>query len=137
MTTEWLERMELWLATNRPDYLERLRPGATEAELDAFEARFSLQLPDSFREFYRWRNGQPPDLSASLSQNWMFSSLDEIAETKELLDGMIGTDFEDPKWWRLSWIPFLANGGGDHLCLDLTAEGFKNWSSRWRMELWN
>ena len=39
-----------------------------------------------------------------------------------MLDGMIGYDFDDPKWWRRGWIPFLANGGGDHLCVDLTAE---------------
>jgi cell wall assembly regulator SMI1 len=39
-----------------------------------------------------------------------------------MLDGMIGTDFEDPRWWRRGWVPFLANGGGDHLCLDLDAE---------------
>jgi cell wall assembly regulator SMI1 len=43
--------------------------------------------------------------------------------TKELLDGMIGTDFEDPKWWwRRGWVPFLWNGDGDHLCLDVVAE---------------
>ena len=34
---------------------------------------------------------------------------------------MIGFDFEDPKWWRRGWVPFLSNGG-DHLCLDLIAE---------------
>ena len=22
-------------------------------------------------------------------------------------------------WWRPAWVPFLENGGGDHLCLDL------------------
>jgi len=40
-----------------------------------------------------------------------------------MLDGMIGYDFEDPRWWRRGWVPFLANGGGDHLCLDLDAGG--------------
>jgi cell wall assembly regulator SMI1 len=52
----------------------------------------------------------------------MFSPLDDIVSSKELLDGMIGEDFDDPKWWRRSWVPFLPNGGGDHLCIDLTAE---------------
>jgi len=52
----------------------------------------------------------------------MFCPLDEVAETKAMLDGMIGFDFEDPRWWREGWIPFLANGGGDYLCLDVAAE---------------
>jgi cell wall assembly regulator SMI1 len=52
----------------------------------------------------------------------MFSSIEEIADTKGIYDGMIGVDFTDPRWWRRGWIPFLANGGGDHLCLDLIAE---------------
>ncbi|MEZ6035584.1 MAG: SMI1/KNR4 family protein [Planctomycetaceae bacterium] len=52
----------------------------------------------------------------------MFASLNDVSETKDMLDGMIGYDFEDPKWWRRGWVPFLANGSGDHLCVDLAAE---------------
>jgi cell wall assembly regulator SMI1 len=57
-----------------------------------------------------------------LGKNRTFSSLDEVSSIKELLDGMIGFDFEDPKWWRRGWIPFLHNGAGSHLCVDLAAE---------------
>jgi cell wall assembly regulator SMI1 len=117
-----IERVDHWLAANRPDYYARLRPGATDAALDTFEARFTLRLPVPFRAFYRWRDGQEPECTASLENNRMFSSLGEVAETKEMLDGMIGSDFEDPRWWRRGWVPFLANGGGDHLCLDVAAE---------------
>jgi cell wall assembly regulator SMI1 len=35
---------------------------------------------------------------------------------------MIGYGFDDPKWERRGWIPFLSNGGGDRLGLDLMAE---------------
>ena len=49
-------------------------------------------------------------------------SLEEIAEAKELLDGMIGYDFDDPRYWRRGWVPFLHNGGGSYLCLDLVAD---------------
>jgi hypothetical protein len=48
----------------------------------------------------------------SLYNNRRFSGLSEIVETKTILDDMIGYDFEDPKWWRQAWIPFLSNGGG-------------------------
>lgn len=122
MLTALIERVDHWLAVNRPDYYGRLQPGVTDAAMDAFEVRFSLRLPEPFRAFYGWRNGQEPTCSASFQNNRMFSSLEEIAATKEMLDGMIGSDFEDPRWWRRGWVPFLANGGGDHLCLDVAAE---------------
>ena len=48
--------------------------------------------------------------------------LHEIANTKDMLDGMIGYDFDDPQYWRRGWVPFLHNGSGSYLCLDLAAE---------------
>jgi len=120
--SDLLVRMDKWLAANRPDYYGKLLPGASPKDLDAFEKKFQLQLPSGFRELYQWRNGQDPNSSDSLQDNWMFSPLQDLSDSKDTLDGMIGSDFEDPKWWRRGWVPFLSNGGGDHLCLDLTAE---------------
>lgn len=122
MMDELIRRADAWLAANRRDYYEALRPGATDAELGAFEEKFSLGLPPEFRRLYRWRNGQDPTTSLSLHDNRMFSTLSGIIETKEILDGMIGQDFDEPTWWRAAWVPFLSNGGGSHLCLDLAAE---------------
>lgn len=122
MIAALIKRLDRWLAANRPDYYAHLQLGATDAQLDGFEAQFSLKLPKAFRKLYRWRNGHDMIRLESLVQNMMFSSLQNIAHSKELLDDMIGSEFEDPKWWRRDWVPFLANGAGDHLCLDLTAE---------------
>ena len=110
------------LLANRPGYYVKLPAGVTDAELDLFEQRFSLQLPAAFRALYKWKNGQPASCSESLHGNRMFSPLEAVTETKELLDGMIGFDFEDERWWRRGWIPFLSNGGGDHLCLDIEGQ---------------
>jgi cell wall assembly regulator SMI1 len=115
-------RIDRWLATKRPNYYALLQPGATDAQLDQLEACFSLRLPDEFRQLYRWRNGQDPMSSAPLQVNGTFTTLEEISSTKELLDGMIGYDFDDPRYWRRGWVPFLHNGGGSHLCVDLAAE---------------
>ena len=120
--TEAIARVDRWLATQRPSYYAHLRPGVTNAALDAFQSRFALELPMDFRLLYRWRNGQEPGNSEALYRNRMFMSLEEIAEEKELLDGMIGYDFDDPRYWRRSWVPFLHNGGGSYLCLDLAAD---------------
>ena len=120
--SDLLVRMDKWLSVKRPDYYGKLLGGASQKDLDAFEKKFQLQLPPGFRELYQWRNGQDPNYSASLQDNLMFSRLEDLADSKDTLDGMIGSDFEDPKWWRRGWVPFLSNGGGDHLCVDLQAE---------------
>lgn len=117
-----IDRMDRWLSANRPDYYAKLLPGASAAQLDAFEARFALNLPEAFRQLYRWRNGQASMSFAPLQMNRSFSALEEIAGTKDVLDGMIGYDFDDPRWWRRGWVPFLHNGGGSHLCVDVAAE---------------
>jgi cell wall assembly regulator SMI1 len=122
MVKEFIGRMDRWLAKNRPEYYAILPPAATDAQLNAIEAQFSLELPAAFHQLYRWRNGQNPMTSASFHMNRSFMTLSEIADTKELLDGMIGYDFDDPRYWRRGWVPFLHNGGGSYLCLDLSAE---------------
>lgn len=115
-------RLDRWLAANRPDYYALLQPGATDPDLDAFEARFSLKLPTAFRAMYQWRSGQDEMSFDSLQGNRSFCTLTEVARTKDMLDGMSGSDFDDPKYWRRGWVPFLHNGGGSYLCLDLAAE---------------
>src|SRR5690349_12215010 len=109
--TNSLSRIDHWLAKRRPDYYRGLRPGATVADLDAVEQRLGLSLPTAFRELYAWRNGQAVANTASLYGNRMFLALDEIVETKELLDDLIDSDFDDPRYWRRGWVPFLHNGG--------------------------
>ena len=122
MVEALIGRLDRWLAANRPEYHAHLLPGVSGAQLDAFEGQFCLKLPDAFRQLYRWRNGHDQFRSESLVHNLMFSSLEDITRQKDMMDDMIGTDFEDPWWWRRSWVPFLENGAGDHLCVDLAAE---------------
>lgn len=116
----WIERMGRWLAAHRPDYYAKLQLGVTDAQLDAFEERFALTLPTEFRQLYRWRNGQQHDYFKSLQGNRMFMSLEDVTSSKQIMDNFVGCDFDRPGWWHFSWIPFLDNGGGSHLCLDVT-----------------
>jgi cell wall assembly regulator SMI1 len=122
MMNELIDQFDGLLARCRSDYHRQLQLGIPELALDPFQAQLRLELLPNFRLLYRWRNGQNPNCSASLIHNWMFSPLEEVISTKEMLAGMIGTDFEDQNWWKRGWVPFLSNGSGDHLCLDLTAE---------------
>lgn len=118
-----LDRLDCWLAVNRPDYYAHLKPGVTDAELDAFEEQFLLLLPVEFRQLYRWRNGQEEYYFHSLYGNREFMSLESIASTKKIMDDMVGYDFDRPEWWRFEWVPFLTNGGGSDLCLDTQSGG--------------
>jgi cell wall assembly regulator SMI1 len=117
-----ISRIDRWLAAHRANYYARLQLGAEAAALDAFESRFALQLPAAFRELYQWRNGQDSMSYDALVMNRSFMNLQDIADAKELLDDMIDSDFDDPRYWRRGWVPFLHNGGGSYLCVDLRAE---------------
>jgi cell wall assembly regulator SMI1 len=117
-----IRRADAWLQRNRPDYYASLRAGASDAGLDAYAARFGLELPAELRQIYRWRDCQDPAVSDALVYNHMFIPLEASASSKEELDGMIGFDFEDPNWWRRGWVPFTSSFGGDHYCVDLDAE---------------
>ncbi|HEY1186194.1 MAG TPA: SMI1/KNR4 family protein [Gemmata sp.] len=113
---EMVTRLDTWLARNRPDFYANLRPGLAEAAWADFESRLGIRLPDAFRVLYRWRDGQNEDLNFRDNRYWMAS--EDIVRVKELMDGMIDTDFE-PGWWERGWVPFLANGAGSHLCVDM------------------
>jgi len=119
-----IRRANAWLKANRPDYYATLRPGVDDVALEAYQVRLGLVLPTELKQLYRWRDGQDLDIGAeALVYNHMFLPLSDSAASKELLDGLIGADFDDPAWWRRGWVPFTLNFGGDHYCLDLDAEG--------------
>jgi cell wall assembly regulator SMI1 len=118
-----IRRADAWLQINRPDYHGILRPGVGDAALDAYAVRFGLELSTEFRELYGWRDGQDLAVSKPLVHNHMFMPLEESASSKELLDGMIGFDFDDPNGRRRGWVPFAESYGGDHYGADLDVEG--------------
>jgi cell wall assembly regulator SMI1 len=112
-----LERLEHWLQTHRPAYYKTLNPGIEPVELDRFASYVGKPLPDSFWQLYLWHNGTNGE--GSFQNNRFFMPLSQVQSSHEMLTGMIGTDFEDPNWWRADWIPFLESYGGDHVCIDL------------------
>lgn len=103
-------RLDAWLQKNRPDYYASLQPGLTPDELSELERRCGQPFSDSFKSFLTWRSGG----DEPLLENWSLNT--ELVETwQELCD----TEFDRPNSWNEAWIPFLQNGAGDHLCLDM------------------
>jgi cell wall assembly regulator SMI1 len=131
------DRLDRALARRRPDYYRQLRPGLSESQLDAFEAFVGYAFPDKFRALYRWRDGQS-DPWLSLDRNRYFMPSKEAKNTWEMLTG-----FQEngqwgpghPQWWHRGWIPFLHNGAGSRLCLDL--HGSFTGTAGQVLEFWN
>lgn len=111
-----IARADSWLRRERSDYYGGLAPGCTDDAIAGYEQAIGFQLPPALRGLWRWKGGSDAE---ALVHNHAFISLDESREIKLDLDGMIGTDFEDPEWWKRSWIPFTRSWGGDSYCVDL------------------
>jgi hypothetical protein len=63
MSTELTELLRRYVDLVRPldpGLIERLRPGATEAEISAAEATFGHPFPDELGEWFTWSNGIEP-----------------------------------------------------------------------------
>lgn len=54
-------RILAWWEQNHPETARNLRPGLSDAEIDALLEKhaFGYELPDEVRALYRWRNGSP------------------------------------------------------------------------------
>lgn len=111
-----LEEYAAWLEQERPDYFKWLQPGATDAALDALEGDVGCEFPEALRVLYRWRDGQG-------DYGWLapVGDLNSLAEIKKIhqLKGAAPAEDLDGKFWSRSWIPFLSDGHGGHMCVDL------------------
>lgn len=118
-----IARLEQALAEHRPAVLAALRrPGATPAELDAFEQRTGLRLPPPVRCWLE-RIGGEQTPTERLIDNWSAISLAQIESAWEVCQSVFVADplGERQKLgaWDRDWLPLLTNGGGDYLCVDL------------------
>jgi cell wall assembly regulator SMI1 len=115
-----LQRLDQWLRLRRPVYFESLRPGVPERELTLFERDLGYNLPAGLRALYRWHDGQEPECAAAFQDDKRFMSLEDVRAARRALCQLLGSgEFPEKDWWSNAWFPFLDNGRGDHLCVDL------------------
>lgn len=111
------------------DFKEKLylQNGASDIEIENFEKRLNLKVPQEMWDFYRVHNGQNWCVGCqSFIDNLTLLSLDEIIETWEFLndeadwDGYTPDNSQEikPMLWSSKWIPVAKNGGGDYVCID-------------------
>ena len=123
---ELLARLDAWVAREVPRHHATLRPGVTDAALDAFEARQGVTLPPALRALYRWHDGG--DLFGLDFLRLESLEFNRVAWAELAADRMTDLD-EDivshpPGAIRLlyatgDWLPFLHDGGGNHVAIDL------------------
>ncbi|WP_135230311.1 SMI1/KNR4 family protein [Deinococcus fonticola] len=129
---EVLRRLDAWYARYVPAVHATLRPGVRDAELDAFEKRSGLTLPADFRALYRWHDGQNWSVGGVLGLAFMplnevehdWKGWKDIAEENASMNveiytvshptGAIREQYASP-----GWIPFLSDGGGNFVGVDL------------------
>jgi hypothetical protein len=114
------ELAERWRAAGAP-IADSLRPGLSDAEMDALVAPLGLRLPHEARVWWGWHDGARPSdrlgVSWELGPGFGFFSLGEAValyhEMRELFRD-IWAD-EDPGmvdyWWRPSWLPITECRG--------------------------
>ena len=56
-----LARLDAWYAANLPADKYVLNPPATDGQLDAFERLVGLRLARSYRQLYKWHDGENDD----------------------------------------------------------------------------
>jgi cell wall assembly regulator SMI1 len=115
-----VERIDEWLRTYRPSYYEYLQPPLTDAQVSDFESFVGTPLREDLRILYQWKGGQSGISPEPLYDGRTFMQLEEIREAvranNELLEMGV---FEQENWWHPHWVPFLTDGGGNFLCVDL------------------
>lgn len=115
-----VDRLDRCFAQRRPDYLASLRPGVSDAAVSAAEEGLTAPLPPVLRALFLWRDGEPTGAQEAFRQEYRLLSLDEALRAKAVLDVLLDAgEFEYADWWHPHWFPFLDNGAGDLLCVDL------------------
>jgi cell wall assembly regulator SMI1 len=128
-----LARLDAWYAAHlvRDEY--KFNPPATDVELDAFEKLIGLELPHSYRQLYRWHDGENDDRWGHIYGLPLLPLKEAAAQWKAWSDVLAyfeGDRYDipggswpegavDPAYINRRWIPLTHDGSGNHIGLDL------------------
>jgi len=125
---------ERWQARRVPTP-DELRPGLSDAEMDALTAPLGASLPEEARVWWRWANGVPKDGVQATRQTgggMLFLPLEEAIEVYRRSQAMaeemgewptsieLGLDVEH--WWNRDWFPITVTGSGGIVACDCGVE---------------
>lgn len=128
------ERYVSAIEKTHPAFRSYLGQGASSAEIAAAEAATRSTFPADLHHLLSRHAGSN---SHFVLPGWELFEPARIADEWAIWEELRRTQFapegydcepngpiKGDEWWRLGWIPFCGDGGGDHLCVDLDpAEG--------------
>lgn len=130
--TPVLARLDAWYAANlpRPEY--GFNPPATDDQIDEIEQLIGLKSPQSFRDLYRWHDGEHDDRCGHIYGLPLLPLEEVVAEHQlwqETLEDIDGDRYAipggswpegavDPAYINRGWLPFTHDGGGNSIGLD-------------------
>jgi hypothetical protein len=115
-----LNAIEASLAGLGRAVVQLLRPGLVARDVESRVAERQLPMSADLRTLYEWRNGTNTGVGLALDDlhfvpGFYLLSLDDALANYDA--------FAVSPRWDPSWVPVLANGGGDFLVLDLSKGG--------------
>lgn len=132
-----LARLDAWYAANLAADKYEFNPPATDAQIDAFERLLGFKMPRTYRQLYRWHNGEnddrwghffglpllPLDQAAAQWEAWN-KVLSEFDGNRYMVPGSAWPNGAvDPAYINPRWVPLTHDGSGNHIGLD-----FDPWS---------
>lgn len=120
----YLQRLETWMKRYRRDALASMNPGLNQEDLTSFEEQLGLELPQTVRAYFSWRDGLESGAFECLPPDgWEFLPSYVIETMKRRMDrGKLPAGTSDEiqtfPWWRPGFIPFLQHATGAFMCLD-------------------
>lgn len=127
-----LERLNAWYAAHLPPDRYRFNPPATEGKLDAFERLVGIKLPSSYRQLYRWHDGEEDDRWGHIyglpllplreaGAQWTAWNrvLSSLGGDRYKIPGRVWPEGAvDSAYINPRWIPLTHDGSGNHIGLD-------------------
>jgi cell wall assembly regulator SMI1 len=127
-----LARLDAWYAAHLQADKYAFNPPATDAQIDAFEQLVGFEMPRSYRQLYRWHDGENDDRwghiyglpllplkqAASDWQQWKRTLAEFGGNRYAIPGGAWPVGAVDPAYINPRWIPLTSDGSGNHIGLD-------------------
>lgn len=127
-----LARLDAWYAVHLAADKYMFNPPATDVQLDAFEQLVGFRMPRSYRQLYKWHNGENDDRwghiyglplltlehAAADWKSWT-STLAAFGGNRYAIPGGGWPEGAvDPAYINPRWIPLTNDGSSGHIGLD-------------------
>ena len=128
-----LARLDAWFAENLEADKYVFNPPATDVQLDQFEQLVGLKMPRSFRQLYRWHDGENDDRWGhiyGLPLLPLKQAAADLQQWRRTLAGFDGNRYAvpggswpegtvDPAYTNPAWVPLTNDGSSNCIGLDL------------------